>query len=111
ALDVTVQAEILGLLSGLIASTGMSMIIVTHDLGVVADICDEVSVMYAGEVVEAGDVAAVLDDPQHPYTMALLAADPHAVAGSAATTRLASIPGQVPLPQNWPTGCRFAARC
>jgi len=87
------------------------MVIVTHDLGVVADICDEVAVMYAGQVVESGWVTSVLDDPQHPYTMALLAADPHTVLASGANSRLASIPGQVPQPKDWPTGCRFAARC
>jgi peptide/nickel transport system permease protein len=110
ALDVTVQAEILSLLRSLVRETGMAVILVTHDLGVVADICDDVAVMYAGEIVEFGDMAEVLDDAQHPYTMALLAADPHnpvAVAGG----RLASIPGQVPAPAAWPTGCRFADRC
>lgn len=111
ALDVTVQAEILSLLRALVKNRGMSMVIVTHDLGVVADICDEVAVMYAGQVVESGWVAAVLDDPQHPYTMALLAADPHTALASSDSDRLASIPGQVPQPRDWPTGCRFAARC
>ena len=98
ALDVTVQAEILGLLRGLIADRGMSIILVTHDLGVVADLCDEVSVMYAGQIVETGSVRDVLVRPEHPYTMALLAADPHAILDFEGTTRLASIPGQVPLP-------------
>jgi peptide/nickel transport system permease protein len=111
ALDVTVQAEILSLLRQLIADTGMAMVMVTHDLGVVADICDEVAVMYAGQVVETGSVTSVLEDAQHPYTMALLAADPHAATGGVALDRLASIPGQVPQPKDWPTGCRFAARC
>jgi peptide/nickel transport system permease protein len=88
----------------------MSMILVTHDLGVIADICDDVAVMYAGQVVESGAMVGVLENPQHPYTMALLAADPH--NGDAAREgRLASIPGQVPAPQDWPTGCRFAQRC
>jgi peptide/nickel transport system permease protein len=110
ALDVTVQAEILSVLRRLISTGKMSMVIVTHDLGVVADICDEVAVMYAGEIVETGTVSAVLDAPQHPYTMALLAADPHA-STDVETSRLASIEGQVPQPKDWPPGCRFAARC
>ncbi|WP_194396797.1 dipeptide/oligopeptide/nickel ABC transporter permease/ATP-binding protein [Microbacterium atlanticum] len=111
ALDVTVQAEILALLRGLIAERDMSIILVTHDLGVVADLCDDVSVMYAGQIVESGTVRDVLVRPEHPYTMALLAADPHAIIDFEGTTRLASIPGQVPLPGSWTSGCRFAARC
>ena len=111
ALDVTIQAEILDLLRGLIAERGMSIILVTHDLGVVADLCDDVSVMYAGEIVETGSVRDVLMRPEHPYTMALLAADPHAIPDLDSTTRLASIPGQVPLPGSWTSGCRFAPRC
>ncbi|WP_314504115.1 dipeptide/oligopeptide/nickel ABC transporter permease/ATP-binding protein [uncultured Microbacterium sp.] len=111
ALDVTIQAEILDLLRGLIAERGMSIIMVTHDLGVVADLCDDVSVMYAGEIVETGSVRDVLMRPEHPYTMALLAADPHAIPDLDSTTRLASIPGQVPLPGSWTSGCRFAPRC
>ncbi|MFT4214356.1 MAG: dipeptide/oligopeptide/nickel ABC transporter permease/ATP-binding protein [Microbacterium sp.] len=111
ALDVTVQADILGLLRGLVAERGMSVIIVTHDLGVVADLCDEVSVMYAGQIVETGSVRDVLVRPEHPYTMALLAADPHTVEALSGATRLASIPGQVPAPAVWPSGCRFVDRC
>ncbi|WP_311243589.1 dipeptide/oligopeptide/nickel ABC transporter permease/ATP-binding protein [Microbacterium sp. WCS2018Hpa-23] len=111
ALDVTIQAEILDLLRGLVAERGMSIILVTHDLGVVADICDDVSVMYAGEIVETGSVRDVLMRPEHPYTMALLAADPHTAADLDNMTSLASIPGQVPLPGSWTTGCRFAPRC
>jgi peptide/nickel transport system permease protein len=111
ALDVTVQAEILGLLRGLIAERDMSIILVTHDLGVVADLCDDVSVMYAGQIVESGAVRDALVRPEHPYTMALLAADPHAILDFEGTTRLASIPGQVPLPGSWTSGCRFAQRC
>jgi peptide/nickel transport system permease protein len=111
ALDVTVQAEILSLLRALVRDTGLSMVIVSHDLGVVADICDDVAVMYAGEVVESGSTAAVLDDPAHPYTMALLGANPHVPDGEPVPLRLASIPGTVPPPGSWPTGCRFATRC
>ncbi|BDV31802.1 dipeptide/oligopeptide/nickel ABC transporter permease/ATP-binding protein [Microbacterium terricola] len=111
ALDVTIQAEILALLRGLVASRGMSVILVTHDLGVVADLCDDVSVMYAGQIVETGTVRDVLVRPEHPYTMALLAADPHTILDFEGTTRLASIAGQVPLPGSWTAGCRFAQRC
>jgi peptide/nickel transport system permease protein len=111
ALDVTVQAEILSLLRGLVRDTGLSVVIVSHDLGVVADICDDVVVMYAGEVVESGGSAPVLDEPAHPYTMALLGANPHVPEGQPVPQRLASIPGTVPPPGSWPTGCRFAGRC
>ena len=111
ALDVTVQAEILSLLRSLVKDTGMSVVIVTHDLGVVADICDNVAVMYAGQVVESGSTASILDNPRHPYTLALLAADPHANTAADMPERLATISGQVPQPKDWPTGCRFMARC
>lgn len=111
ALDVTVQAEILSLLRSLVKDTGMSVVMVTHDLGVVADICDNVAVMYAGQVVESGRTANILDNPRHPYTLALLAADPHANSAADMPDRLATISGQVPQPKDWPTGCRFAARC
>ena len=111
ALDVTVQAEILSLLRTLVKDTGMSVVMVTHDLGVVADLCDQVAVMYAGQVVENGTTQAVLDNPRHPYTLALLAADPHASQAENMPERLATISGQVPQPKDWPAGCRFAARC
>ncbi|MGY1625164.1 dipeptide/oligopeptide/nickel ABC transporter permease/ATP-binding protein [Geodermatophilus sp. SYSU D00965] len=111
ALDVTVQAEILSLLRALVRDTGLSVVIVSHDLGVVADICDDVAVMYAGAVVESGTAASVLDEAAHPYTMALLAANPHVPDGEPVPTRLASIAGTVPPPGSWPTGCRFAGRC
>jgi peptide/nickel transport system permease protein len=111
SLDVTVQAEILSLLRQIIAEEGMTMVMVTHDLGVVADICDEVAVMYAGQIVETGSVLSVLRDPAHPYTKALLGADPHANEHGTPNNRLVSIPGQVPQPRDWPTSCRFAKRC
>ncbi|MGY1815683.1 dipeptide/oligopeptide/nickel ABC transporter permease/ATP-binding protein [Blastococcus sp. SYSU D00820] len=111
ALDVTVQAEILSLLRALVRDTGLSVVLVSHDLGVVADICDDVAVMYAGTVVESGSATAVLDAPAHPYTMALLGANPHVPEGEAVPERLASIPGTVPPPGSWPSGCRFASRC
>jgi peptide/nickel transport system permease protein len=108
ALDVTIQGEILGLLRGLQQDTGMSIVIITHDLGVVADICDRVVVMYAGQVVETADAEELFTDPTHPYTRALLASNPIvAEAGS----QLQSIPGTVPAPADWPHGCRFADRC
>ncbi|AMB57606.1 dipeptide/oligopeptide/nickel ABC transporter permease/ATP-binding protein [Microterricola viridarii] len=111
SLDVTVQAEILSLLRQIIADEGMTMVMVTHDLGVVADICDEVAVMYAGQIVESGPVESVLLAPAHPYTQALLGADPHAREHADNSGRLVSIPGQVPQPRDWPTSCRFAQRC
>ena len=108
ALDVTVQAEILGLLRTLQSETGMSVLIVTHDWGVVADLCRRAVVMYAGQVVEYADVSAVFQQPYHPYTQGLLAANPHlAVEGEP----LPTIPGTVPAPRDWPSGCRFADRC
>ena len=105
------QAEILDLLRGLVEETGVAVIIVSHDIGVIADICDQVAVMYAGHIVEQGPAAEVLEDPQHPYTAALLAANPHLAADQPVPGRLVTIPGQVPGPGSWPAGCRFAPRC
>ncbi|PPG36447.1 dipeptide/oligopeptide/nickel ABC transporter ATP-binding protein [Pseudoclavibacter sp. RFBG4] len=108
ALDVTVQAEILDLLRRLREELGLAVIIVTHDLGVVADTCDRAVVMYAGQVIEEADVDTLLTAPSHPYTRALLAAMPaNAVAG----VPMDAISGAVPAPRDWPTGCRFAERC
>ena len=87
------------------------MLIVSHDLGVIADLCDDVAVMYAGQVVESGTVAEVLGQPSHPYTAALLGANPHVAEGLPVPERLPSIPGTVPAPADWPAGCRFAGRC
>src|SRR6202042_3395556 len=111
ALDVTVQAEILSLLRSLVITRGLSVLIVSHDLGVIADLCDQVAVMYAGQVAESGSVAGVLGQPAHPYTAALLGANPHVAEGVPAPQRLASIPGTVPAPADWAAGCRFASRC
>ncbi|SEL30174.1 dipeptide/oligopeptide/nickel ABC transporter permease/ATP-binding protein [Streptacidiphilus jiangxiensis] len=108
ALDVTVQAEILGLLRSLQTETGMAVLLITHDWGVVADLCDRAVVMYAGQVVEQADVAALFSRPLHPYTAGLLAANPHAAVPG---EPLPTIPGTVPPPGAWPDGCRFAARC
>ena len=108
ALDVTVQAQILDLLRELQAETGMAIILITHDLGVVAEMADEVAVMYAGRVVERAPVAAVFDDPQHPYTIGLLGSVPRLDEERA---RLLAIEGSVPPPFALPPGCRFAPRC
>jgi peptide/nickel transport system ATP-binding protein len=108
AFDVTIQAQILALIAELQRDMGTAVILVTHDLGVVAEVADEVAVMYAGRVVERGPVAAVFDDPQHPYTIGLLGSMP---ALGRRTGRLAAIPGSVPPPELFPAGCRFATRC
>ena len=108
ALDPTIQAEILDLLHDLREAQGMAILLVTHDLGVVADLCERVDVMYAGQIIESGTVAAVFDHPSHPYTQGLLSAVPKV---SAESERLSVIPGRVPLPRDWPVGCRFAERC
>jgi peptide/nickel transport system permease protein len=108
ALDVTVQAEILDLLHRLRAELGMALIIVTHDLGVVADSCDRAIVMYAGQIVESGAVSRLLEAPRHPYTVGLLSSMPsHAERG----VPMSAIEGIVPAPRQWPAGCRFADRC
>ncbi len=108
ALDVTVQAQILDLLRALQARLDMAVVFVTHDLGVVADLCSRVIVMYAGQVVEEAPVEELFASPRHPYTAGLLAAIPQrGVEGE----RLASIPGVVPPPSDMPSGCRFHPRC
>ncbi|PLX35917.1 MAG: ABC transporter ATP-binding protein [Hyphomicrobiales bacterium] len=112
ALDVTVQAQILALIAEIADDTGMALMMITHDLGVVAETTDRVAVMYAGRIVEEGSTAAVFAAPRHPYTAGLFAASPHAlevVAGK--RTRLAAIDGQVPDPSEKPAGCAFAPRC
>jgi oligopeptide/dipeptide ABC transporter ATP-binding protein len=108
ALDVTIQAQILELLNKLQSELGMSIILITHDLGVVAETCDRVIVMYAGQVFEEGPVDDVFHDPQNPYTEGLLRSMPK-LGGE--KERLAVIPGVVPAPTNWPVGCRFHDRC
>ncbi|MFD4545820.1 dipeptide/oligopeptide/nickel ABC transporter permease/ATP-binding protein [Streptomyces sp. NPDC058466] len=108
ALDVTVQAEILTLLRTLQEQTGMAVLIVTHDWGVVADLCHRSVVMYAGQVVEEAEVQQMFSRPLHPYTAGLLGANPHLARRG---EPLPTIPGTVPAPGNWPAGCRFAARC
>jgi peptide/nickel transport system ATP-binding protein len=108
ALDVTIQAQILALMKDLNKQTNTSIILITHDLGVVAEICERVIVMYAGQIVEQGDVRKILKDPQHPYTKGLLKSVPD-LRGK--KERLYSIPGTVPVPGSIQAGCRFAARC
>jgi peptide/nickel transport system ATP-binding protein len=108
ALDVTIQAQILELMRDLKASTGVAIILITHDLGVVAEICDHVAVMYAGEIVEYAPVEALFAAPQHPYTIGLLGSIPRLDAKSEALT---AIDGMVPSMAELPAGCRFAPRC
>ncbi|MGB3127089.1 MAG: ABC transporter ATP-binding protein [Pseudomonas sp.] len=108
ALDVTIQAQILALVNTLQAETGTAMILITHDLGVVAEVADDVMVMYAGQVVESGPVKALFDDPQHPYTIGLMGSMPSIGPREG---RLATINGRVPTPAEMPGGCRFAGRC
>ena len=108
ALDVTVQSEILKLLGRLRDERGLALILITHDFGVVRGLADSVSVMYAGATVETGSTAEVLSRPRHPYTAALLGAQPRGVHQD---ERLTSIAGSPPAPSEWPVGCRFAPRC
>ncbi|MGG5885683.1 ABC transporter ATP-binding protein [Falsiroseomonas sp. HC035] len=108
ALDVTIQAQVLGLLADLQKKHGMAVLFITHNLGVVAQIADRVAVMYAGEIVEQGPVAAIFDRPQHPYTRALFSAIPRLDQPGQA---LSAIPGRVPPLDSMPAGCRFAPRC
>jgi peptide/nickel transport system ATP-binding protein len=108
ALDVTIQAQILELMRALQDETQTAIILITHDLGVVAEVADQVVVMYAGQVVEQAPVQALFDKPQHPYTVGLLGSIPQL---DEVQDRLASIEGQVPNPLNRPAGCAFAQRC
>ncbi|PKU21809.1 ABC transporter ATP-binding protein [Telmatospirillum siberiense] len=108
ALDVTIQAQILSLIEELQATTGTAVLLITHDLGVVAETAHDVIVMYAGRVVESGPVEALFSDPQHPYTIGLMGAMP---SMGRREGRLLSIPGAVPPPSRFPAGCRFATRC
>jgi len=109
ALDVTIQAQILSLIERLQKELGMAVMIITHDLGVVAETADRVAVMYLGRIVEEGSAANVYDDPKHPYTRGLLASIPRIGKGN--EERLESIPGSVPHPFSTPPGCTFHPRC
>jgi peptide/nickel transport system ATP-binding protein len=108
ALDVTIQAQVLELMRTLKEKLGAAIILISHDLGVVAEVCDEVAVMYAGEIVERAPVGELFDNPQHPYTIGLLGSIPRIDVDR---ERLATIEGTVPSPNNQPAGCRFAPRC
>jgi peptide/nickel transport system ATP-binding protein len=108
ALDVTIQAQILDLMRKLRSETGTAILLITHDMGVIAEMCDTVAVMYAGQIVEYTDVLTLFDKPLHPYTEGLLAAIP--ILGDVQET-LAVIPGSVPNLIELPPGCKFAARC
>jgi oligopeptide/dipeptide ABC transporter ATP-binding protein len=108
ALDVTIQAQILDLMLELRDETGMAMVMITHDLGVVAEVADRVAVMYAGQIVEEATTLDLFDEPKHPYTRGLIGSIP--VAGER-RDRLDVIPGQVPSLIDLPQGCRFASRC
>jgi len=108
ALDVTIQAQILDLLARLRAESGMAVLLITHDLGVVAETADRVAVMYAGQIVEYGDVRTTFARPRHPYTAGLIASLPRPGTGE---RRLRVIPGSVPAASRLPQGCRFHPRC
>ena len=108
ALDVTIQAQILRLLKGLCDKRGMAIILITHDLAVVAETCDRIAVMYCGRIVETGDIVSVFRSPTHPYTHGLLNSRPHLEKGD---FRLTPIGGIVPSPNELPDGCAFAPRC
>lgn len=108
ALDVTIQAQILDLLRDLQQQLGMAVLLITHDLGVIAEVADHVAVMYAGKIVETGPVDAIFHNPQHPYTQGLLASVPRL---DQISDRLQTISGTVPQATHFPQGCRFADRC
>ena len=110
ALDVTIQAQILELLVRLRDELGMAILLITHDLGVVAEYADEVIVMYAGKLVEWADVRGLFGKPRHPYTKGLLGSMPR-LAGPTGRPALPTIPGTVPSPLARPPGCPFAGRC
>lgn len=111
ALDVTIQAQILDLMRKLQREIGMSILFITHNLGVVAEMADRVVVMYGGRVVEEGDVVEIFKHPKHPYTMGLLHSIPRVDHGKSEQGRLEAIPGNVPNPLYLPSGCAFHPRC
>lgn len=111
ALDVTIQAQIMKLLKDVQTSLGMAMILITHDLGVVFEMCDHVHVMYAGRIVESCSVKELFDSPTHPYTRGLLDSLPVIDPDMDQRVRLKTIPGNVPSIENFPAGCRFSNRC
>ncbi len=108
ALDVTIQAQVLDLISKLKSELNTSMLLITHDLGVVAEVCDHVAIMYAGEIIEYGTVEQIFTDPKHPYTKGLFASIPNLDSD---VERLIPIEGLMPDPMNLPSGCKFHPRC
>ncbi len=108
ALDVSVQKRIIALLRDLQQQRNLGLLLVTHDFGLVAELCDDVAVMYAGQMIESGPVQDIFDHPAHPYTRALMGCRPEALSTG---STLAAIPGQVPPPGSWPKGCHFRDRC
>jgi peptide/nickel transport system ATP-binding protein len=108
ALDVTIQAQIIELLREVQRDLQTAVLLITHDLGVVNQMADEIAVMYAGRIIEQGERHQLLSAPQHPYTQGLLAALPGRAEPKA---KLVEIHGSVPSPKDWPAGCRFAPRC
>ena len=111
ALDVTIQAQILSLLSQIQKETGTSIVLITHDLGVIAENTNQVAVMYAGQLVEYADTGSLFREPLHPYTQGLMLSVPRPGQGGKKKSRLAVIPGSVPNLLRVPPGCRFAPRC
>ncbi|MFP4461877.1 MAG: ABC transporter ATP-binding protein, partial [Thermotogota bacterium] len=111
ALDVTTQAQILELINGLKRDMDASIIMITHDLGVIAEMCDRVLVMYAGNIVESAEVYELFDNPRHPYTQGLMSSIPNVEIKKSEQKRLTTIKGFVPHPANFPKGCRFHPRC
>jgi peptide/nickel transport system ATP-binding protein len=110
ALDVTIQAQVLEMMNSLKQELNTSMIMITHDLGIVAEMCDEVAVIYAGEIVESGNLIHIFDETGHPYTTGLFNSLPSVVA-SDEKKRLSPIPGLMPDPTDLPSGCKFSPRC
>ena len=108
ALDVTIQAQVLDLIKNLKKAQNTSLLLITHDLGIVADICDQVAVIYAGEIVEWGSLEEIYDHPTHPYTIGLFGAIPDL---NSKVRRLSPIEGLPPDPTDLPQGCYFAPRC
>jgi len=111
ALDVTIQAQILSLISSLKEKNNMAVILITHDLGVVAEAAQKVAVMYAGKIVETSDVEKLFSNPLHPYTRGLIESRPSSCSATDGNERLKTIPGTVPSLYELPSGCRFSERC
>ncbi len=111
ALDVTTQAQILELMNNLKKEIDTSIIMITHDLGVIAEMCDRVLIMYAGQIIEEGDVFEIFDHPKHPYTKGLLKSIPNIEISKSEQEKLETIEGFVPHPARFPKGCRFSPRC